>query len=105
MQAGKLDRRVVIQTSAETQDAMGAPSVTWSTFATVWASRRDTRGSERVRAGAETAMADAVFRIRYLAGVTAKMRVLEGSDTWDIEAVAELGRREGLDLTCSRVRP
>lgn len=104
MRAGSLDRRVVIQTVSETQDSMGAPTQTWSTFAEVWANRRDTRGSERIRAQSETAMADAVFRIRWLDGVTAKMRLVEGSDTWDIVAIAEMGRREGLDLTCSRTR-
>lgn len=104
MRAGGLDRQVVIQTATETQGATGEPAVTWGTFATIWASRRDTLGRERVMAGAETAMADAVFRIRYLSGVTAKMRLVEGSDVWDIVALAELGRREGLDLTCTRVR-
>jgi SPP1 family predicted phage head-tail adaptor len=104
IRSGNLDRRVVIQTSTESQGSTGEVTPSWSTFATVWASRRDTLGSERVRAGAETAMADAVFRIRWLSGVTAKMRLTEGSDVWDIVALAELGRREGLDLTCTRVR-
>lgn len=102
--AGRLDRVVTIQTSSETQGATGEVTPSWSAFATARASRRDTRGSERVRAGAETAMADAVFRIRYLSGVTAKMRLVEGSDVWDIIAIGELGRRDGLDLTCTRVR-
>lgn len=105
MRAGALDRQIVIQTPTETQGATGEPSVSWGAFATVWASRRDTLGRERVLAGAETAMADCVFRIRWLSGVTAKMRVMEGADAWDIVALAELGRCEGLDLTCTRIRP
>ena len=104
MKAGTLDRRVVIETSVETQDTTGAPVSAWSTFAAVWASRRDTTGRERVLAGAETAMADAVYRIRWLPGVTAKMRLIEGPNVWDIVALAELGRHVGLELTCTRVQ-
>ena len=105
MRAGALDRRVTIQTSTETQDNTGAVVIIWSTFATIWGNRRDTTGRERVLAGAETAIADCVWRIRWLADLEAKMRLLEGDDVWDIVAVAELGRREWLDLTCTRVRP
>ncbi len=104
IRAGTLDRRITIQTVTEGRDAMGGVTETWGVFTQCWASRRDTSGRERVQAGAETAMADAVFRLRYISGVTAKMRVLEGDDAWDIVGIGEMGRREGLELTCTRVR-
>lgn len=37
MEAGKLNRRVTLQSASESRDAFGAPALTWSNEATVWA--------------------------------------------------------------------
>lgn len=104
MRAGRLDRRVTLQRRAITRDAAGGAIEGWSSAFSCWAERRDVRGSERLEAGAVTATADAVFRIRWRAGIDATWRLMEGATGWDIEAVAELGRRDGLELSCRRTR-
>lgn len=105
MRAGKLDRRITLQSATEARDSSGSVISTWTDVATLWAGRRDTLGSERILSGAETAVADAVFVIRWQPGVTAKLRVVdEAGDAWDIIAPpTELGRRDALELTCRRV--
>jgi SPP1 family predicted phage head-tail adaptor len=100
-----MDRRVTLQSRTVSRDATGAGIETFATLATVWAERRNMAGREQQMSGSETAMADAVYRIRWRTGIQADMRVVEGAATWDVFSVNEIGRREGLELTCSRVRP
>lgn len=73
---GNLRHRVVIQQPVETQDAnTGAVNVSWSTFATVWASIEPLSAREFVAAQAEASKVTARIKIRYRTGVTAKMRI------------------------------
>lgn len=104
MRTGQLARLVTLErVSGQSRTATGGVVDTWAALATVYASRRDTLGSERVAQGVEVSTADSVFRIRWRGDVTTAVRLVEGGVTFDITAVAELGRREWLDLTCRRV--
>ncbi len=104
MRAGRLDRRVTLQRRVITRDAAGGAIETWTSAFSCWAERRDVRGSERLEAGAEVATHEATFRIRWRAGIDATWRLVEGTVAWDVEGIAELGRRDGLELTCRRTR-
>lgn len=95
-----MDRRVVIQSSAETTGDGGGLEQTWSTVATVWAGKEDSKGREFFAANQEIAERATRFRIRYRSGVTEKMRVSLDGRTYDIESIEEIGRREGLWLYC-----
>ena len=44
-----------------------------------------------------------MFQIRYLAGITTADRVTFDGATYDIDEIAELGRKRGLELRCARV--
>jgi len=98
--AGKLDRRVVIQTNAPTKDAGGANVDSLSTHATVWAERTDVGGSQGEDAGGLVSQLNTNWRIRYLSTVTTKMLITFESQTWEIISIQELGRREAMLLTC-----
>lgn len=98
MRAGELDRKIVIERVTETQNAIGEPVASWATFATVWAAVKPVRGREYFAAQGMQAEADSVFRIRWLDGVTPKMRISYDGAVYDIQHVAELGRRAGLEL-------
>jgi SPP1 family predicted phage head-tail adaptor len=101
MEAGKLNRRVVIQQLAAGQDEIGQPVQTWTALATVWANIRQLNGLETIKGGAEASIAKASIRIRYREDVTAAMRVLDGSTAYEIKAV--MPDREGkkhTDLAC-----
>lgn len=103
--AGSLDRRIVIESRSVTRSESGEETETWATFATVWARKQPMTGREFYSAGgaqnvpAETAR----FTVRWLTGITAQHRVVEGGKTWNIRNVAELGRKEGLELTAEAI--
>ena len=101
MRAGRLDRRVTIERSIETQDDYGAPVQTWSVVAVVFAEKRDIRARERFAAEQDIGEETTVFVIRWLDGVTTKHRLRCEGKTYNIEGIAEVGRREGLEITAT----
>lgn len=103
MQAGRLDRRVTLQRPVQQQDASGTTTDTWSTVATVAAARRDLRGREFVAALAEQVEVETIYTIRHTAGAvpTQLWRLVDGERVYDIQSVAEIGRRRGYELRCT----
>jgi len=100
MKAGKLDRKITIQAATHTVDAYGVPAPAWSTFATMRAQLIQGSTEEFIRAGGAAPEAVAVFRIRWIAGVTTSHRILHGGATFNIKELKEIGRRRGLELRC-----
>lgn len=86
----------MIEKPIESRGTNGEVLVTWSTFATVKAEVTPLQGKETFLANQELAEHIVRFRIRYLSGVTPKMRVSYDSRIFDIDAppvnVNELGR-------------
>jgi SPP1 family predicted phage head-tail adaptor len=101
MLAGPLDRRIALRRSTKTQDATGQEIETWSTLATVWASRRRASSRETLAAAEVSAAITDVFEIRYDSSwgdISPLDRVeFEGRD-YDIASVDEIGRREGFRI-------
>lgn len=101
MNAGDLNRRVTIQQRATGQNAYGEPNTGWTDVATVWAAIADVNGREFMAAQATQNAVQTKITIRYRPGIVAAMRVVHGSDIYNIEAV--LGQdRQALLLMCSR---
>lgn len=100
MMAGPLYRRAVLQSASSTQGSAGDAVVSYTTVATVWASKRDTRGREFLAAGTTMAEIETLITIRYRSDVRPRWRVQMDSRNYDIEGVAEIGRRDGLELRC-----
>jgi|TARA_Y100000034_G_scaffold132026_1_gene194056 SPP1 family predicted phage head-tail adaptor len=104
MRAGRLDKRISIDRRVEDTDDAGDPVVSWIAFAVdLPAEVIQAAGRERLKAHGETALADAVFRIRWLAGVETSMRIRWDGDEYDIAAIKKLGRRRGLEITATAV--
>lgn len=103
MQAGNLRHRVLLQSLTETRDTTtGAISQSWVDFATVWGDVRYLGGLETLKADATTAIAKCSIRVRYLAGVTEKMRAVHDGKNFDINAVLpDMTGRRWLDLACT----
>lgn len=87
MSIGNLNRLVSIQCRAAGQDAAGQPNGTWTELAGVWANVRYQSGVEAMKADASVSTAKASIRIRRRTDVTAAMRVVYGSTTFEIKAV------------------
>lgn len=104
MQAGRLNRRCVLQAPGTAQDELGQPIPGWTDVATVWADIRMKSGLESIKAGAPVSVVQASVRIRYRAGVKAGMRLVHNLQAYDIKAVMpDVSGREFLDLVCEVV--
>lgn len=104
MRAGKLRHRLSVQKPVETRNAYGEPVPSWETFATVWGSVEPLRGREMWAAKEKEARIDVRIRTRYLSDVTAKMRIIHGSHTYEIVSIIdiEMAHKE-LQLMCYEV--
>src|SRR5262245_35990574 len=110
MRAGDLDRRIRFDRSPKPWplDSAGQPAPAFQPAYECWASRRQTRGAEGFSGGGQqlSAIAAVEFRIRWPAAVTItpdeSWRLVDlgdGGRVYDIKAVSEIGRREGLVVT------
>lgn len=95
MRSARLDRKIIIEQATETPNAANELIKTWSTFASVWAKKTDTGGSERF-SGAIVAIMSTNFEIRHLPGLTEKMRIKYDGGVYSIIGIVEIGRGQGL---------
>lgn len=97
--AGRLDRRITIQSRTVMQDGFGAEIASWSDEATVWAEVKPLRGSERWAAMEVAADLPTRFTIRYRAEPsTVDNRIAYKGRIYDIQSVNEIGRRVGWEI-------
>jgi SPP1 family predicted phage head-tail adaptor len=98
---GKLRHRITIEQVTETQDTDGSALESWSTYATVQASIEPISGREYFTA--QSTQADVTHRIslRYVSGITPKMRVNFSSRIFDILSVINVNEcNRELQLMC-----
>ena len=108
MQSGKLDRLIDIEQRIVVRDpATGAEVATWAPFAAgVWASKEDFTNvgasEEYMRPGGLEAHGGiSRIKVRWHDGVDTSMRLnLGNGQLRQITGLAEIGRREGLQLSC-----
>lgn len=104
MDAGRLDRRIVIKSRDAGTNSFGEPVDTWTTLATVWANVAPVSDGERWRAGETLAAKACRFTIRYSATVAVvdpTYQITYDGRVWDIQGVKEINRREFLELTAA----
>lgn len=106
MRAGNLRHSIIIQRATVAQDACGQPVETWATFATANAEILPLRGTELFSAQQFETKVTSKIRIRYIKGVSSKMRVLFGSRVYQVESIIDSRERHvELVLMCSEVEP
>lgn len=98
MRIGALDRRIQLQSSTKTRNAVGESVDDWSTYATVWANVRELRAKEYFEGEQKIEERLTKFIIRYRADVDEKHRVLYNDQLFDIQPTTELGRRQYLEF-------
>jgi SPP1 family predicted phage head-tail adaptor len=100
IQAGRLRHRVIIQSNTPTQNTSGEEVPSWGTFATVWASVEPQSGAEKFDPEQFYSTTTVKIRIRYLSGLTTKMRVSFDSKSYDIEAIIQMNTiRKEMEIT------
>ena len=98
MRAGSLNRLITIERHTETVTASGAVSLTWTPIATVRAELVRQSATEFLSGFGEGESVTVIFRVRYLRGVTTADRIVFEGTAYDLQEVAEIGRRRGLEL-------
>ncbi|WP_426043697.1 phage head closure protein [Caulobacter sp. DWR3-1-2] len=104
MKAGDLDRRITLQPRVLTKDPFNADVETWPDLTTVWASYEPVKDGERFRANETAATITARFQIRWsglVASLSPADRLNFDNRSFDIVAVKEIGRREGLEISAT----
>jgi head-tail adaptor len=116
MRGGRLDRRILLQRKSVSHSGSGEPLETWATLAERSASISPVRGEERFGGDQWIAKEQSEFRIRYsvsVADLSPLDRIIypipagspgDAVDTqlYDVLAVHEIGRREGLRIIAVR---
>ena len=87
MRAGNLRNYITIQQPTEPFDANGELSSTWSTFVQCYGSVEPLVGREYYYSKQVNAEITGKIRIRYISGITVKMRILFGTRYFNINAV------------------
>jgi head-tail adaptor len=109
MRAGSLDRRVdLVRKNESATDVAGNLTISWTHIATTWAEKGRALGGDqdmKKMVGIETWQGDQgvnridqQWRIRYREDIQNGDLVIWGGDAWEIMAIDEVGRREGLIL-------
>jgi SPP1 family predicted phage head-tail adaptor len=95
---GKLDRRITIQQPTPGAGLHGEPTETWSDFATVWANAYAGPGKEFVAARQINAEVSMQFQIHWISDLSTTMRIFYDGKYFDIVDIAEVGRRERINI-------
>jgi len=89
MRAGRLNQRITLEKRTMVQDAFGSATPTWSEVATVWATLTRITGREDWANDQVTTESAVAFRIRYLAGLSADMRLQHNGTTYEIQTILD----------------
>ena len=105
LRSGNLDRLIVLQKRVTTRDEFGEQVITWTEFATRWASSMPVKDGERF--GNDEAIATITNRFQILWDATAwadidpTCRVVFEGRNYDVVAVKEIGRRDGIEISAT----
>lgn len=102
MKAGELRHRVRVEKATESRDSTyGNVTIAWTTFAVVWASVEPLTGKETLTNDQVGADITHRVRMRYLAGITPKMRIVFRERALNIVSIANLLERNiEMEIMC-----
>lgn len=91
MRIGPLREKITVQEYSATRDSYGGEVKTWATYATRWANVQSVSGREFFSSSQVNATVTTKFVLRYLEGLSTKMRISWDGRLFDIVAVLESG--------------
>lgn len=103
--AGKLRERVTIQIASGSTNTLGETVLAWSNSSAVWASVEGVSARESLTAGQQETTISHRVRLRYLPGLTNKMRFAWRSRTLDIVSLLEHDNRSVHEAICQEQLP
>ncbi|MDD5359488.1 MAG: phage head closure protein [Sulfurovaceae bacterium] len=93
MRVGPLNRFITIEQSQQTRDGAGGFINTWSEFTKAWAAINPVSGSSKYVSAERHSEATHQITIRWLDGVTPKMRVVYGTRIFEILSAPNIAER------------
>lgn len=103
MRAGELDRRIEFLDGTDIQDGFGETLTTWNVDFTVWGGLKHLSGTEKMSGDQEVASIDAEVRVRWRSAIRQQHRIRVDGQVFEIKAMKELGRREGLLISVAGI--
>lgn len=104
MKIGELRNRIILQQCQVAQNENGFPVETWTTIATVWASKAHQSSREFFAAQKINSETTDLFIIRYRDNVAPEMRVVYNGQNYRIIGAPDPdGRRRELHLLCKEL--
>lgn len=103
MKAGKLTEEIRIERSTSTLNEYGTPSTTWAKLAILRAEKVEQTTTEYIRNFGASDEEVVIFRTRFLDGISNADRLIWKGDAFNIQSVATIGRRTGVELRCVRI--
>jgi len=101
MKIGDLRHRITVQDSTETPDSHKGHTVVWHNFLVLWASVEPLSGREYFYSHQIKAEVTHRVKIRYVKGITVKMRIKHNDRILAIESILDLKERhETLEILC-----
>jgi SPP1 family predicted phage head-tail adaptor len=97
MKIGKLRHRIKIQKYTAGRDSFGGEEPVWTDVAEVWARVSPVSGKEFFASAQVNAEVTTKITMRYIKGITPKMRVVFDSRSFDIVSVLDFEER-GIEL-------
>lgn len=99
--AGKLRERVTVQQASESRNALGETVLSWSTFAARWASVEGVSSREALTLGQNEITITHKVQMRYLSGLTQRMRLQWRGRTLEIVSLLEHDNRSRHEAICA----
>ncbi len=104
LRIGDLDRRISIEVNTPVADELGEEIASWAeiTDGAVWAKIEKGSGRQRFITEFELNTETIVFKIRFREDFDRENRIVYNSENYDIHAIEEIGRDEGLFVVAQR---
>jgi SPP1 family predicted phage head-tail adaptor len=103
MNISKMSNRVELQARTISTNAVNEQIETWATVQKIWAELNWVGARERLASEREISIKALRALVRYRAGLDSYTnRLLVAGEIYNITGIREIGRREGLELTCER---
>lgn len=104
IKSGSMRERITIEAPTESRSPLGEATLSWATFATVWASVDGLSSREMLQAQQANAIASHKIRIRFLPGLLHTHRVVWRGRTMEIASVVERENRTMHEILAREVQ-
>jgi SPP1 family predicted phage head-tail adaptor len=104
IKAGVMRERITIEAPEESRNTLGEATLSWATYAIVWASVEGLSSREMLQAQQANAVASHKVRIRFLPGLSHTHRLSWRGRTMEIASVVERENRTMHELLAREVQ-